>query len=147
MTDRIEGLRVADVMDAEPVAIPAELTLDRAEDEYFLRYGYPWFPVVDAGGRFVGLVTQGSRGVACPRRSAPGRTVASVMAADGEGESRHARGRSTSRSRRCWACEGLVRLGAIMAVDREGAPARHRDRGPGAPGAGARGVGSRALAP
>ena len=49
-SDRIEGLRVADVMDAEPVAIPESLTLDRAEDEYFLRYRWPWFPVVDATG-------------------------------------------------------------------------------------------------
>jgi Zn-dependent protease len=53
---RIEGLRVADVMDAEPVAIPETLTLDRAEEEFFLRYGWPWFPVVDAFGRLVGVV-------------------------------------------------------------------------------------------
>ncbi len=38
ITSRIEGLRVSDVMDDEPVAIPGELTLDRALDEYFLRY-------------------------------------------------------------------------------------------------------------
>src|SRR5829696_10452566 len=57
---RIEGLRVADVMDAEPVAIPETLTLDRADDEFFLRYGWPWFPVVDSSGRLVGVVSQGA---------------------------------------------------------------------------------------
>ncbi|HEX2127905.1 MAG TPA: site-2 protease family protein [Solirubrobacterales bacterium] len=53
---RIEGIRVADVMDAEPVAIPAEASVERALDEYFLRYRWPWFPVVDAGDRFRGLL-------------------------------------------------------------------------------------------
>ena len=57
---RIEGLRVADVMDAEPVAVPGGHELDRALDEYFLRYGWDWFPVVDRGGRFLGLVTAGA---------------------------------------------------------------------------------------
>src|SRR3954452_3353682 len=36
IASRIEGLRVADVMDAEPVAIDARMKLDRAEDEFFL---------------------------------------------------------------------------------------------------------------
>ena len=58
--DRIGGLRVADVMDAEPVAIPDDTTVDRALDEYFLRYRWPWFPVVDAGQRFVGLLNRGA---------------------------------------------------------------------------------------
>ena len=46
-SDRIGDIRVSDVMDAEPVAIPQTLTLDEADAEYFLRYGWPWFPVVD----------------------------------------------------------------------------------------------------
>ena len=37
---RLEGLRVSDVMDDEPVALPADLPLDRAENEFFLRYGW-----------------------------------------------------------------------------------------------------------
>ena len=43
-------------MDPEPVAIPADATVDQALDEYFLRYRWPWFPVVDAGQRFIGLL-------------------------------------------------------------------------------------------
>src|SRR3954467_4630515 len=79
ITSRIEGVRVQDVMDAEPVAIPEDLTLDRALEEYFLRYRWPWFPVVDAYGRFVGLVTSASiESVADAVR--PSRAVASVMA-------------------------------------------------------------------
>src|SRR5215218_6425645 len=36
-TSRIEGIRVADVMDAEPVAIPEDASVERALDEFFLR--------------------------------------------------------------------------------------------------------------
>ena len=43
-------------MDREPVAIPGELSVEQALDEYFLRYRWPWFPVVDAAHRFLGLV-------------------------------------------------------------------------------------------
>src|SRR5205807_1548506 len=48
IVERVAGLRVADVMDAEPVVLPAQTKLDRALDEFFLRYRWPWFPVVDA---------------------------------------------------------------------------------------------------
>ena len=56
ITSKIDSIRVADVMDREPVAIPGELSVERALDEYFLRYRWPWFPVVDAAHRFLGLL-------------------------------------------------------------------------------------------
>jgi Zn-dependent protease len=56
ITDRIEGVTVSDVMDREPVAIPGELSVERALDEYFLRYRWPWFPVVGDAHHFLGLV-------------------------------------------------------------------------------------------
>ncbi len=115
---RIEGVLVSDVMDTEPVAIPADMTLDRAEEEFFLRYRYPWFPVVGAGGRFVGLVTQASV-ESLPEPVRAGRTVASVMAADGEGDSRM-RVAADAPLEALLSLEGLVRLGAIMAVDGDG---------------------------
>jgi len=55
-TERIDGITAADIMDSEPVTMPAELTLSRAEEEYFLRYGWAWFPAVDERGRFLGVV-------------------------------------------------------------------------------------------
>ena len=76
---------MSDVMDAEPVAIPGELPLDRAVDEFFLRYGYPWFPVVDASGRLTGLVTREAV-ESVPEAARPGRPVASVMAADSDAD-------------------------------------------------------------
>ncbi|HEY5709415.1 MAG TPA: site-2 protease family protein [Solirubrobacterales bacterium] len=58
ITGRISDLRVSDVMDREPVAIPGELSVEQALDEYFLRYRWPWFPVVDAAYRFLGLIVK-----------------------------------------------------------------------------------------
>jgi Zn-dependent protease len=56
--ERIEGVTAADLMDAEPVAVPRETTALAAQDEFFLRYRLPWFPVTDASGLLVGLLRQ-----------------------------------------------------------------------------------------
>src|SRR5215210_4666793 len=55
-TERLEGITVADVMDPSPVSMPDATPVGLAEEEYFLRYRWDWFPVVDAQGRFLGLV-------------------------------------------------------------------------------------------
>jgi hypothetical protein len=60
-SERIDGITVADIMDAQPVAMPATTPLTQAQDEYFLRYRWDWFPVVDERGRFVGVVQTGPR--------------------------------------------------------------------------------------
>jgi Zn-dependent protease len=57
-SERLEGIRVADIMDREPVAIPGELGVKQAEEDFFMRYRWPWFPVVDASGRYLGIVRQ-----------------------------------------------------------------------------------------
>src|SRR3712207_9209171 len=44
--------------DALPISLPAQTKLDRALDDFFLRYRWPWFPVIDATGRFLGLVSR-----------------------------------------------------------------------------------------
>jgi Zn-dependent protease len=54
--DRLHGVTAGDIMDAEPVTIPATLPVERAYDEFFLRYqGWPWFAVVEDDGQFAGL--------------------------------------------------------------------------------------------
>jgi Zn-dependent protease len=116
-SDSIEHLRVADVMDAEPVAIPADLPLDRAETEFFLRYGWPWFPVVDEGGRLVGVVSQEAVG-SVPEAIRGSRATASVMARDDGGTG--LRARLDDPLEDLLGHEGLGRLGAVMAVDADG---------------------------
>ena len=56
ITEKIEEVRVADVMDRQPVTMPAEMAVDRALDEYFLRYQWSWFGVANAEGKFLGVV-------------------------------------------------------------------------------------------
>ena len=50
---------MADLMDTEPVWVPGDTTVLQAQDEFFLRYRWPWFPVADPiSGRFLGLLHQ-----------------------------------------------------------------------------------------
>ena len=58
LSARIEGVRVADIMDRQPVAIPSGTPVASALDEFFMRYGWSWFPVIDAAGRFLGIARQ-----------------------------------------------------------------------------------------
>jgi Zn-dependent protease len=116
-SDRIGDIRVSDVMDAEPVAIPESLSLDQAEHEFFLRYGWPWFPVVDPSGRLVGVVSREAvEGV--PEQLRASRPVASVMARD-DGDS-GLRAQLEDPLESLLGRDGLARLGAVMAVDGDG---------------------------
>jgi len=114
---RIEHLRVGDVMDAEPVAIPEQLPLDRAEADFFLRYGWPWFPVVDGAGHLVGVVSREAVG-SVPDEARPGRAIGSVMARDDGDSGMRARVEDPLES--LLGQESLARLGAVMAVDADG---------------------------
>ena len=61
-SERLEGVTVADVMDTQPVWVPGDTTVLQAQDEFFLRYRWPWFPVADpVSGRFLGLLHQAAR--------------------------------------------------------------------------------------
>jgi Zn-dependent protease len=113
---RIEGIRVADVMDQEPVAIPEDASVERALDEYFLRYRWPWFPVVDAAQRFRGLIERGAAD-AVPEVSRASSTVREVFEADSSGTLRV---RDDEPLESLLGNDALRRLGALMAVDADG---------------------------
>jgi len=113
---RIEGIRVADVMDEEPVAIPEDATVERALDEYFLRYRWPWFPVVDTYERFLGLVERGAAD-AVPEPVRGSSVVRDVFEADSSG-TLHVRDDAPLES--LLGNDALRRLGALMAVDADG---------------------------
>jgi Zn-dependent protease len=116
ITARIEGLRVADVMDGEPVSVSANLKLDRLFDEYFLRYGYAWFPVVDTEGKFIGVVIR-QRAENVPEQIRATSSVDEVTQFD-LGNAHTVPIDAPLES--LLASEGLHALGAMMAVDREG---------------------------
>ena len=102
-------------MDAEPVALPADTKLDRALEEFFLRYRWPWFPVVDATGRFLGLVSR-QKVEDVPEALRPGSSVDQVMTIENAGSYRIGVDEPLEA---LLASEGLLRLGALMAVDGE----------------------------
>ncbi len=116
LSERIEGVRVADIMDPEPVAIPSQTPVGQALDEFFLRYGWAWFPVVDDRGRFVGI-TRRERLDTAHDAGESWLTVGSVLE-DGEpGALRVSEDRPLTD---VLSSDALGRLGALMAVDGEG---------------------------
>jgi CBS domain-containing protein len=116
ITSQLQGLSVADVMDAEPVAVPSGARLDRVLDEFFLRYRWPWFPVIDQAGRFQGLVIR-EKVDEVPEGLRPEWTVDEVMSKDAEGSLRV---QADAPLESLLGREGLRTLGALMAVDGEG---------------------------
>jgi CBS-domain-containing membrane protein len=116
LTAGIERLEVRHVMDAEPVAVPADASLERAHEENFLRYGWPWFPVVDANGRFAGLLAR--EDVERVAESERGTRRVGELVRPGSGEA--FRVRTDDPLEALLGSEALRRLGAVIAVDREG---------------------------
>jgi Zn-dependent protease len=115
ITGRISKLVVADVMDREPVAISDRLTVEQALDEYFLRYRWPWFPVIDTAHRFLGLVVR-DKADEVPETSRTTSLVADVLERDdGTFQVRDDAPLDTLLANR-----SLRRFGAVFAVDSDG---------------------------
>lgn len=109
-------MTVADIMDQHPVSVPADLPVIRAEDEFFLRYRWSWFPVVDALGRFVGLA-QEERVRGAAKAGDQTVTVGDVMDAEATGDWRVD---VEAPLEALLGSESLRRHGALMAVDGDG---------------------------
>jgi Zn-dependent protease len=116
LDERIEGVRVLDIMDAHPVAIPIDTGLHQALDEYFLRYGWSWFPATDEHSRYAGIVTQ-ERTQASIDAGEGWLTIASVVDTERTGSWRVGQDRPITD---LIGSESLGLLGAVMAVDDDG---------------------------
>jgi Zn-dependent protease len=115
-SSRIGELSVADVMDSEPVAISEDTSIERALDEYFHRYRWPWFPVVDGQDHFRGLlVREAADGV--PELSRASQTVGEVFEVDASGTLRV---RDDAPLESLLGNDALRRLGGLAAVDADG---------------------------
>jgi Zn-dependent protease len=116
VTERIEGVRVSDIMDRQPVAIPSRTPVGQALDEFFVRYGWSWFPVVDDVGHFMGISRQ-ERLQAVVDGGEGWLTVDAVLESEEAGKWRVDEDRPITE---VLSSESLGRLGALMAVDHEG---------------------------
>ncbi len=111
---RIAGVTVADIMDREPVTIPAGLSLLDAHEQFFLRYRWPWFAVVDPARHFLGVV----REQRVEEEIAAGRPALPVV--DVLEEDLPVRIAEDQPVESLLRSEGLGRLGAMVAVDEQG---------------------------
>jgi Zn-dependent protease len=116
LTERIEGVTVGDVMDPQPVAIRSQTPVTEALDDYFLRYGWPWFPVIDEHGKLVGIVHR-ERLQAAFDGGEGWLTVGAVLEAQDGDSWRIGEDRPLTDA---LASDSFAKLGAVMAVDREG---------------------------
>jgi Zn-dependent protease len=113
-TERLKDITVADIMDADPVAIPADMPAAQAWEEYFLRYqGWPWFAVIEADGRYAGLAHRAAVEHAVVEEG--GRMPVREVAAGADD-----RVRFDEPIEALLGSEPLRQLGALMAVDAEG---------------------------
>jgi Zn-dependent protease len=111
---RIQNITVADIMDREPVTIPATLNLLDAQEQFFLRYRWPWFAVVDPARHFLGVV-RGQRVDAEISAGRPALAVTDVLEQD-----LAVRIGEQTPLESLLNAEGLARLGAMVAVDEDG---------------------------
>ncbi|HEU4905432.1 MAG TPA: site-2 protease family protein [Solirubrobacterales bacterium] len=117
ITSSISNLVVADVMDREPVAIPGKLSVEQALDEYFLRYRWSWFPVVDTGRRFLGLVIR-DKADGVPETSRTTSLISELIESDSDDGTFQVRDDAPLDT--LLANNTMRRFGAVMAVDDEG---------------------------
>ena len=111
--ERIRTMTVADVMDREPVTVPAETTMLAAEF-YFERELVPWLAVTDEDGLYRGLLLA-ERVSSELREGRPALTAAEISI-----DSPPWRIDASATLETALHSDGLRRLGAIVAVDANG---------------------------
>jgi len=115
-SERIEGVTAGDLMDAEPVIVPGATTALAAQDEFFLRYRLPWFPVTDAAGRVLGLLRE-ERVDGAVASGQPTLTAGELLE---DGADLDARVPRDTPLESLLGSEALRRLGALVVTDADG---------------------------
>jgi len=118
VTESLAGRNVIDVMDRHPVTLPASVDVVRADEEWFRRYGWSWFPVVDESGRFLGIAREQEVRPASERPGLGSPPLISEMIDPGSGQ--EWRVDETEPLESLLGSEALARHGALMAVDESG---------------------------
>jgi Zn-dependent protease/CBS domain-containing protein len=114
-TEHLDGITVEDIMDREPVTMPAATPALQAQEEFFERYGWDFFAVTDAEGRFVGIARHAAVQAAVAE-GRPALAVSELVAGDEEGW----RVPADQPIEALLGDPGLREHGALMAVDGAG---------------------------
>jgi Zn-dependent protease len=110
---RVQGVRVADIMDHEPVVVRGTVSVAQALDESFLRYQTDWLPVTDGDGRFIGIARR-ERAQDLVDEGQSEATVGSILEPDDVNKLQIGEQQPLTD---VLMLEALGRLGAIVAVD------------------------------
>lgn len=112
--ERLEGVTVGDVMDPHPLTVPADMTLIEASERVFDPHDWPWVAVVEEDGRYAGVLHREAVEHAL-EAGQPALPARDVVREEGwrwkidVGEPLE----------ELLGTEGLRRLGAVFAVDRD----------------------------
>ncbi len=112
-TDEIEGITVADVMDSEPIAVLSTTTAIDADEQFFARFQWPWFAVVDQLGRFEGILTAEAVDAEI-RAGRPATAVSELLDAEASEASAVVR---EAPIEALLTVDALKRIGAVLVVD------------------------------
>lgn len=113
--ERIEGVTVGDLMDPSPVTLPGAIPALEAQDTFFDRYGWSFFPVVDENGGLLGILDR-DRVDAAVADGRPALPTAELVEAAPEED----RVRATEPLESLLSSVSLARRGALMVVDADG---------------------------
>ncbi len=114
VADRLRDVRVADVMDTQPLTIPGRTSLLDVEEDFFVAHHWPWFAVVDDTGHYLGVL----RRERVERELADGRPT--LTAAEVSDDSPPWRIDTSATLEALLRSDGLRMIGAVMAVDSDG---------------------------
>ena len=113
---RVQGVRVADIMDHEPVVVRGTTGVEQALDESFLRYQTEWLPVIDGDGRFMGIAHR-ERAQELVDSGQGWATVGSILETEDNTKLQIGEQRPLTD---VLMLDGLGRLGAVVALDDDG---------------------------
>jgi Zn-dependent protease len=113
--ERLEGVTVEDVMDPHPYTVPADMSLIDVSEQVFAPHGWPWVAVIEPDGRYAGVLHREAvdHALASGQPALPARDVAKE-------EGWRWQIGVDEPLEELLGTEGLRRLGAVFAVDRDG---------------------------
>ena len=118
VTSRLGERTVMDLMDRHPVTLPGDVDAARADEEWFTRYGWSWFAVVDEFGRFIGIAREDKVRPAAENPGLGGPPLVRDLVEPGSGMDWAVD--ETAKVDSLLSSEPLSVNGALMAVDEHG---------------------------